>query len=634
MSEEVNDQLREALTSDDEIILAQWISKELARQWVEYDSLVQQSLAENSVLRSESVGTLKAAAFAPPETANEEQQETAAAEEEVNNTSTSTVSARDEEERAHEIVVNHRRTQRADQCFICMDDNIRPTISLLCCGQPCHIKCMEKWYASKPNLVGREKCPQCTQEIPEPMLATAAAPPSGPPSAHAGHPAVPGHHHTHPHMAPAVMYPMAAHRVPESDWALHELLQAQSRSRSAARAAAASAGSMNHPGSTSSGSHRAVVSHIHGQPVVIPQSTSSGIPGSMYFLPPGYQSYAASGSSSSSNPNGYPPATSGTSSGSSRNQRFRTVMVPMSEYYTPAVGHHQYNSGHPAPAPMSVAGPGPSPVYYSSSSHHSTNTAAGSSRNASGAPLGSYPLYVPAAPYAYPPPWSVAALNPPSPPRSPPNADDMFFNPSASTMAAPAPAVMPAPSATASRSNLPSLRQQLLSTHTRPAAPTSSSPIEDRHMLTQFDDLIGQSHRVSPPASRPARAAPVAVAAPAPDAELTTPSAQPEPRSNNVTVIPMNARSEELLRPLRSGDAPAIQPSLHSVPQSPLCQHCGVALRAIECTNFHCGRCCQRVGALNCLRHHVTQVTPAGALVLTDDAPVTPPGEVRSVDEN
>jgi hypothetical protein len=153
-------------------------------------------------------------------------------------------------------------------------------------------------------------------------------------------------------------------------------------------------------------------------------------------------------------------------------------------------------------------------------------------------------------------------------------------------------------------------------------------------MLTQFDDLIGQSHRVSPPASRPARAAPVAVAAPAPDAELTTPSAQPEPRSNNVTVIPMNARSEELLRPLRSGDAPAIQPSLHSVPQSPLCQHCGVALRAIECTNFHCGRCCQRVGALNCLRHHVTQVTPAGALVLTDDAPVTPPGEVRSVDEN
>mmetsp|Transcript_23927 Transcript_23927/g.18258 ORF Transcript_23927/g.18258 Transcript_23927/m.18258 type:complete len:261 (+) Transcript_23927:3-785(+) len=83
-------------------------------------------------------------------------------------------------------------------------------------------------------------------------------------------------------------------------------------------------------------------------------------------------------------------------------------------------------------------------------------------------------------------------------------------------------------------------------------------------------------------------------------------------------IIPLNARSEQLLAPLRFGEAPSIQPSIHATPQSPLCQNCNSALRAVECTNFHCGRCCQRVGALNCLRHNRTQITASGALIIQD----------------
>lgn len=106
-------------------------------------------------------------AFSPAEKIIEAQQGTAAVDD-MKTESASTASARDEETRTHEIIVNHRRAQRADQCFICIADDLRPTTSLLCCGLPCHMKCMVVWYASKPDLVGHEQCPHCFQNIPEP----------------------------------------------------------------------------------------------------------------------------------------------------------------------------------------------------------------------------------------------------------------------------------------------------------------------------------------------------------------------------------------------------------------------------------------------------------------------------------
>jgi hypothetical protein len=67
-----------------------------------------------------------------------------------------------------------RRLLRSEQCIICLDENIPPTINLLCCGQPAHVKCMAGWYAAD-NAVGEKDsrnskcpCPYCRHCLAEP----------------------------------------------------------------------------------------------------------------------------------------------------------------------------------------------------------------------------------------------------------------------------------------------------------------------------------------------------------------------------------------------------------------------------------------------------------------------------------
>ena len=41
----------------------------------------------------------------------------------------------------------HRKEQKSTGvCFVCYDDSTKPTIALLCCGQPAHIFCINRWY--------------------------------------------------------------------------------------------------------------------------------------------------------------------------------------------------------------------------------------------------------------------------------------------------------------------------------------------------------------------------------------------------------------------------------------------------------------------------------------------------------
>ena len=76
-----------------------------------------------------------------------------------------------------------RRLLRAEQCIICRDENIHPTVALLCCGQAAHVKCLAEWHAADSSMGGdhhHEKdgknsnsnkcpCPYCRHQLAEPQ---------------------------------------------------------------------------------------------------------------------------------------------------------------------------------------------------------------------------------------------------------------------------------------------------------------------------------------------------------------------------------------------------------------------------------------------------------------------------------
>lgn len=79
-----------------------------------------------------------------------------------------------------------RRLLRADQCIICLDTNIAPTVALLCCGQAAHVKCLAGWYAADAEQQQQQQrglessggssssnkskcpCPYCRHQLAEP----------------------------------------------------------------------------------------------------------------------------------------------------------------------------------------------------------------------------------------------------------------------------------------------------------------------------------------------------------------------------------------------------------------------------------------------------------------------------------
>ncbi len=66
---------------------------------------------------------------------------------------------------------NHRRQlKNSEVCFICYDDSVKCTVSLLCCGQATHTRCMEQWNISSKVVPGNEECPKCRQRNPEPPI--------------------------------------------------------------------------------------------------------------------------------------------------------------------------------------------------------------------------------------------------------------------------------------------------------------------------------------------------------------------------------------------------------------------------------------------------------------------------------
>ncbi|KAJ1413731.1 hypothetical protein B484DRAFT_435112 [Ochromonadaceae sp. CCMP2298] len=72
----------------------------------------------------------------------------------------------------HEIeqaLVTHRRTLQRESCFICLDSACKPSVSMLCCGQPTHITCMQRWYATLHSGDGEMPCPYCRQGNAEPV---------------------------------------------------------------------------------------------------------------------------------------------------------------------------------------------------------------------------------------------------------------------------------------------------------------------------------------------------------------------------------------------------------------------------------------------------------------------------------
>lgn len=696
MSEETNEQLREALTGDDEVMLAIWISKEMSAQWMNYDNLVQHCIAENSTMYSYPPGNIGALKAGAQEDRDKEKEDESA----VNQSAPSSSSAREDEDRIHDIIVNHRRSLRADHCFICMDDNIRPTMTLLCCGQPCHIKCMEKWYASKPNFIGREKCPQCTQEIPEPVFAATNTSSNsnphipipnevlqlrGPPVGAAGH-----HHHHHHNHHPA--HSMHQHPIPVpsrpsnnnnpagrvdymSEWLLQDLIQPQARPRT-------SRSSYQHG---PLGSSRRVT--LLPPPPLVPSSAAAN---SSYLLSP-----AAVAPPSNQQVYQYTYAVTGVPTGNA------TPALPtpplMMDTHTHTIPHSAYGAMgtqmHPRLRSMSMPTVEmllqPSAAVAASSS---TEMAGGRNTHnnvTQGLPSG-LDMQTPNAsryfdrvmhPYPFfPTAASAAPALAPAPPIPPVNGSQLSaaapafhsqlhihpvpsfttttrsrFQPNGHYAQAEAaslpqpiePSNNPLSSATRERPlrlfSTPSRNQTMSNSNNSSNSNSNSnhhngSNVENsghdnsNFTMTEFDQVFAshlptQSVVISPPSTSTSTSTSTSAnlshitddhVGRGPTLNLMSAnSIGGSAAASNVTVIPLNPRTEELFRQFRSGDpAPAIQPSLHNLPQSPLCQHCGVALRAVECTNFHCGRCCQRVGALNCLRHHRTRVTASGVIVL------------------
>eukprot|EP00600_Ochromonadales_sp_CCMP1393_P015293 CAMPEP_0175031112 /NCGR_PEP_ID=MMETSP0005-20121125/20620_1 /TAXON_ID=420556 /ORGANISM="Ochromonas sp., Strain CCMP1393" /LENGTH=351 /DNA_ID=CAMNT_0016291297 /DNA_START=23 /DNA_END=1078 /DNA_ORIENTATION=- len=75
-----------------------------------------------------------------------------------------------DQEEIEQAIIAHRRALQDDSCFICFDDSCKPTVSMLCCGQPTHIACMQKWYNTLHGRSGEMACPYCRQRNAEPTV--------------------------------------------------------------------------------------------------------------------------------------------------------------------------------------------------------------------------------------------------------------------------------------------------------------------------------------------------------------------------------------------------------------------------------------------------------------------------------
>lgn len=575
LSYEDDDALRSAIGSDSEVSLARWIAQMMANQWVAFDQTVQEGIQE--VLSSlQGFSATQERTRSTSEMDGKENEAAAAAA----NTSLSS-----EEDRNHEIIVAHRRNQRADVCFICMDDHIRPTISMLCCGQPCHIKCMEKWYLSKPNLQGCEKCPQCTQDIPEPQHNTNGG--------NAGsHDQASGRPSAYTSVAAATMDAafrrqlnvMASEAVRGEDIidgqrphtsraALHPWLPPQRHS------------------SRLSTSRRSV-------PVL--QSAVSPPPPPYHYYQP---YYLASEIYSSDTPyGGYRVAYVG----SQQSTRHDSPSNP-----NRSNGMHAAPPGPAAPAPPGISDVN-TPLYY----HYATPITG----------------YFQSPPEVQPPYANLSSSRshsqsarqhpvppPPAQAQGQPTFGHYPFVPVVSTSGA---------ASSAMALNSTAAYADMLS-RSRALAEASLSSMNAVGPTVSTSGLETPAARTAPAATATATAATTATdsanQATLPTLSHTRALRRSGPASNSnvntvtttTTIIPRTSRAEELLGPvLRAEPAPPLPSSAGEEEDALLCTHCNSQLRAVECTNFLCGRCCHRSGALNCLRHHHASFTVSGALVL------------------
>ena len=51
----------------------------------------------------------------------------------------------DQNEIERSATLHRKEQQKSGVCFICYEDSIRPSITMMCCGQPAHINCINKW---------------------------------------------------------------------------------------------------------------------------------------------------------------------------------------------------------------------------------------------------------------------------------------------------------------------------------------------------------------------------------------------------------------------------------------------------------------------------------------------------------
>lgn len=153
---------REALSAETEGPYSQWILNIIANQFTDFEccceELVQLSLRS---LDDKSTGHILSSATTT----------TAAKSSSGTSTKAPAATSVPSEAALEQALISHRRHLKNNEtCFICYDDSVKCTVSLLCCGQATHTKCIEKWYRSSNIRQGNEVCPKCRQNNPEPLI--------------------------------------------------------------------------------------------------------------------------------------------------------------------------------------------------------------------------------------------------------------------------------------------------------------------------------------------------------------------------------------------------------------------------------------------------------------------------------
>ncbi|RZK47598.1 MAG: hypothetical protein EOO94_00195 [Pedobacter sp.] len=151
------------LKMDDETELADWILAVTYWHWVKFDEMHTEKLLEETN-QLVAIGKGKVSSVAGKSIQQQKVECEAAA----------VKRKKEDEELRDKAIAQYRESlKRESFCFICMDDTVRPTVALLCCGQACHVNCVSRWHKTQSNQQrgssqGEEKCPNCRQDCPEP----------------------------------------------------------------------------------------------------------------------------------------------------------------------------------------------------------------------------------------------------------------------------------------------------------------------------------------------------------------------------------------------------------------------------------------------------------------------------------